>query len=212
MFELLSYLLKDKSYYHEATAHYDIRMYKIILMRIMLHVCVHLISYHMLLMSSVRTRGTFIKVGQNLLVRRQLELEKQLKEKMIMSMMPKVVADLLLKDTINEYDPSIHSGQHHQPRPRPSTSDFNLKSMFRPFHMHSMKDVSILFADIVGFTQMSSTKTAEQLVDVLNDLFERFDRLCSIHGCEKISTLGDCYYCVSGCPNARVSKILQFKN
>lgn len=155
----------------------------------------------MLLMSSVRMRGTFIKVGQNLLVRRQLELEKQLKEKMITSMMPRNVANILLKETQNDYELAVH--RHRQP----STSDFNLKSMFRPFHMHSMKDVSILFADIVGFTKMSSTKTAEQLVEILNDLFERFDRLCGIYGCEKISTLGDCYYCVSGCPNARVSDI-----
>jgi adenylate cyclase 9 len=51
---------------------------------------------------------------------------------------------------------------------------------------------------------MSSTKTAEQLVEILNDLFERFDSLCGVHGCEKISTLGDCYYCVSGCPRPRV--------
>lgn len=206
LFEIITYMIKDKSYYQETTGFHDIRIYKIIMIRVMLHICVHIISFHMLLMSSVRMRGTFIKVGQNLLVRRQLELEKQLKEKMITSMMPKVVADLLLKETTNhnDYDPSmtaISHNRHHHPR----TSDFNLKSMFRPFHMHSMKNVSILFADIVGFTQMSSTKTAEQLVEILNDLFERFDRLCGIYGCEKISTLGDCYYCVSGCPNARVS-------
>lgn len=30
----------------------------------------------------------------------------------------------------------------------------------------------------------------------------RFDKLCEINLCEKIATLGDCYYCVSGCPNA----------
>jgi hypothetical protein len=57
---------------------------------------------------------------------------------------------------------------------------------------------SILFADIVGFTKMSSNKTASQLVGLLNDLFGRFDYLCTQCGCEKISTLGDCYYCVSG--------------
>ena len=33
---------------------------------------------------------------------------------------------------------------------------------------------------------------------LLNDLFGRFDYLCNHLGCEKISTLGDCYYCVSG--------------
>ena len=50
---------------------------------------------------------------------------------------------------------------------------------------------------------MSSNKTAEQLVGLLNDLFGRFDQLCHRRGCEKISTLGDCYYCVSGCPEPR---------
>ncbi|XP_025154463.1 soluble guanylate cyclase gcy-35-like [Harpegnathos saltator] len=35
------------------------------------------------------------------------------------------------------------------------------------------------------------------------NLFERFDNLCEHHGCEKISTLADCYYCVSGCPEPR---------
>lgn len=196
-FEVISYMMKDRSYFHEGSSGFhDMKIQKVIAIRAMLHICVHIISFHMLLMSSVRMRGTFIKVGQNLLVRRQLELEKQLKEKMITSMMPKVVADMLLKETKYDHDFATH-------RHRPSTSD--LKSMFRPFHMHSMKNVSILFADIVGFTKMSSTKTAEQLVEILNDLFERFDSLCSIYGCEKISTLGDCYYCVSGCPNARVS-------
>ncbi|KAL0277649.1 UNVERIFIED_CONTAM: hypothetical protein PYX00_004871 [Menopon gallinae] len=69
--------------------------------------------------------------------------------------------------------------------------------------MSRMDNVSILFADIVGFTKMSSNKTAEEIVDILNDLFERFDDLCMENGCEKISTLGDCYYCVSGCPEPR---------
>ena len=69
--------------------------------------------------------------------------------------------------------------------------------------MHRMENVSILFADIVGFTKMSSNKTAHQLVGLLNDLFGRFDFLCQKNGCEKISTLGDCYYCVSGCPEPR---------
>lgn len=50
---------------------------------------------------------------------------------------------------------------------------------------------------------MSSNKTADQLVAILNDLFERFDDLCAANGCEKISTLGDCYYCVSGCPEPK---------
>ena len=74
----------------------------------------------------------------------------------------------------------------------------DIRTIFRPFNMNAMENVSILFADIVCFTRMSSNKSANQLVGLLNDLFGRFDRMCSECNCEKISTLGDCYYCVSG--------------
>ena len=53
-----------------------------------------------------------------------------------------------------------------------------------------MDNVSILYADIVGFTRMSSNKSAAELVRLLNDLFGRFDDLCIETKCEKISTLG----------------------
>lgn len=64
--------------------------------------------------------------------------------------------------------------------------------------MDRMSNVSILFADIVGFTKMSSNKSAETLVKLLNDLFGRFDDLCSKNNCEKISTLGkrSCNYSI----------------
>jgi adenylate cyclase 9 len=76
-------------------------------------------------------------------------------------------------------------------------------AIFRPLHIERMENVSILFADIVGFTQMSSNKSAAQLVALLSDLYGRFDDLCVQMLCEKIATLGDCYYCVSGCPEPR---------
>lgn len=109
-----------------------------IIIHVMLQVCVHLVGFHTLIMNVVRMRGTFIEVGQNLLVRRQLEMEKQLKEKMIHSVMPPRVADMLLKE---------RSSGDHQTMLRPTN---DVKSLFRPFHMHSMDNVSILFADIVG--------------------------------------------------------------
>lgn len=195
-FEALTYYLATNFYITGKTHGFG---YRILALRVLLQFCVHLVGSHVLVMNVVRMRGTFMKVGQNLLVRRQLEMEKQLKEKMIHSVMPPKVADMLLK----EVGPAMESTRCSQPRlPRLRTSN-DVKSLFRPFHMHSMDNVSILFADIVGFTKMSSTKTAEQLVEILNDLFERFDDLCLASGCEKISTLGDCYYCVSGCPEPR---------
>ena len=62
---------------------------------------------------------------------------------------------------------------------------------------------SILFADICGFTALASQCTAQELVKMLNELFARFDKLASENFCLRIKILGDCYYCVSGLPEAR---------
>jgi adenylate cyclase len=60
--------------------------------------------------------------------------------------------------------------------------------------------VSVLFADIVGFTALSSRTTPEKLVTMLNDVFSAFDKLAEKHGLEKIKTIGDAYMVVAGIP------------
>jgi len=59
---------------------------------------------------------------------------------------------------------------------------------------------SVLFADIVGFTPLAGGLSPEQVVDLLDDLFTRFDALAAEHGVEKIKTIGDCYMAVAGVP------------
>lgn len=61
-------------------------------------------------------------------------------------------------------------------------------------------EVSILFADMVGFTAMSSEKDADQIVRMLNKIFSRFDDLADELGLEKIKTIGDCYMVAAGLP------------
>ena len=60
--------------------------------------------------------------------------------------------------------------------------------------------VSVMFADIVGFTMMSQLTTPEKLVTMLNSLFRSFDDLAEQHGIEKIKTIGDAYMAVAGVP------------
>jgi class 3 adenylate cyclase len=60
--------------------------------------------------------------------------------------------------------------------------------------------VSVLFADIVGFTSLSSRIAPEELVSMLNELFSEFDGLAEKHGLEKIKTIGDAYMVVAGVP------------
>ncbi|MGB8686326.1 MAG: adenylate/guanylate cyclase domain-containing protein [Microcoleus sp.] len=64
-------------------------------------------------------------------------------------------------------------------------------------------EVSVLFADLVGFTEFSARKTPTQLVEILNGIFCDFDRLSESHGLEKIKTIGDAYMVVGGLPTAR---------
>ncbi len=67
----------------------------------------------------------------------------------------------------------------------------------------SHDNVTILFADIAGFTKISDTMPPAELVDLLSQLFSRFDQLAAQHGLEKIKTIGDGYMVVGGAPEAR---------
>ncbi|KAM9313710.1 adenylate cyclase type 9 [Pholidichthys leucotaenia] len=202
----------------------------------LLHLCAHVIGIHLFIMLEVRSRSTFLKVGQAVMHGKDLEVEKVLKERMIHSVMPRRVADELMKQGDDEgggensgkryssgacsasavsmgggggggasqaQNVSSSKNNPHNNHKRKKTSIPRGQIIFRPFNMKRMEPVSILFADIVGFTKMSANKSAPALVGLLNDLFGRFDRLCELTCCEKISTLGDCYYCVAGCPEPR---------
>ncbi|MEO0396420.1 MAG: adenylate/guanylate cyclase domain-containing protein [Cyanobacteria bacterium P01_A01_bin.137] len=62
------------------------------------------------------------------------------------------------------------------------------------------ENVTILFADIVGFTQLAAHTPPTDLVCQLNDIFSVFDTLAERHGLEKIKTIGDAYMVVGGLP------------
>jgi class 3 adenylate cyclase len=60
--------------------------------------------------------------------------------------------------------------------------------------------VTVLFADIVGFTQLAARLPADEVVEVLGRLFARFDELVAARGLEKIKTIGDAYMAAGGLP------------
>ena len=59
-------------------------------------------------------------------------------------------------------------------------------------------DVTLLFADIVEFTRLSSSMSAPELVGILNDVFSVFDELVDRYDLEKVKTIGDAYMVVGG--------------
>ena len=68
-------------------------------------------------------------------------------------------------------------------------------------------DVTVMFADIVEFTQLAAKLQPEQLVTVLNEIFSIFDRLADRHGLEKIKTIGDAYMIAGGLPVQRADHV-----
>ncbi|VDM30829.1 unnamed protein product [Hydatigera taeniaeformis] len=130
--------------------------------------------------NEIRRRSAFSIIGKSVRARNQIETSLTNQRDWITAIMPVQVRDqyiAMLRDKSKRNDIWVFS--------------------------RSFNEVSILFADIVGFTKMSSSKTATKIVMLLNDLYNRFDDLSTQVNCEKIGTLGDCYYAVAGCPVER---------
>ena len=79
----------------------------------------------------------------------------------------------------------------------PARITARLKSHEEPL-ADNHENVSVLFADIAGFTNLSRNLTAGDLVSLLNDLFTRFDAHIDVVGAEKIKTIGDAYMVATG--------------
>jgi PAS domain S-box-containing protein len=67
----------------------------------------------------------------------------------------------------------------------------------------NFEDVTVMFADLVDFTKFSAHTSATELVELLNVIFSKFDRLAEQHRIEKIKTIGDAYMVVAGLPTPR---------
>ena len=69
-------------------------------------------------------------------------------------------------------------------------------------------EATILFADIVGFTQISDREGPAKMVSALNKLFSRFDQRALNMGVEKIKTIGDCYMAACGIPTPNANHVI----
>ncbi len=102
---------------------------------------------------------------------KQLQVEQEKSERLLLNILPKVIADRL------------KSGEH-------TIAD-------------SFGEVTVLFADLVNFTQLCSAISPAKLVERLNEIFLAFDILTELYGLEKIKTIGDAYMLVGGLPTPR---------
>jgi len=83
--------------------------------------------------------------------------------------------------------------------PEEVASELKLKGEATPKHFDR---VTVIFADLVNFTQYAEVNIPQDIIEKLDKLFERFDDVCLRNGLEKIKTIGDCYMAAGGLPIA----------
>lgn len=78
------------------------------------------------------------------------------------------------------------------------TSAMELNSTHRALYAETVPNVCVIFTDIVGFSRLSLDMKPLKVMDMLQDLFSRFDALCDRYGIQKLETIGDAYLCTVG--------------
>ncbi|EIJ44307.1 PAS domain S-box [Beggiatoa alba B18LD] len=74
----------------------------------------------------------------------------------------------------------------------------------KPLQAEYVEESTVLFADLVGFTNLTHRLPPQEYVDLLNQIFNTFDKLAEAYRLEKIKTIGDAYMVAGGVPTARL--------
>lgn len=146
---------------------------------ILLFVCSNIIGAIDSYIADRRQRRSVLETRQSLEVKIALESENRQQRRLLHSVLPKHVATEMVNDLEND-------------------GTFLKDGAFNKLFIRRHQECSILFADIVGFTELSSKCTAEELIITLNELFANFDKIGTKNSCQRIKILGDCYYCIAG--------------
>uniref|UniRef100_A0A672ZUP0 Adenylate cyclase type 2 n=1 Tax=Sphaeramia orbicularis TaxID=375764 RepID=A0A672ZUP0_9TELE len=119
----------------------------------------------------------------------KLEFEKHQQERLLLSLLPSHIARVMKAEIIQRLQ-------------GPNFGRTESTNNFHNLYVQRHTNVSILYADIVGFTRLASDCSPGELVHMLNELFGKFDQIAKENECMRIKILGDCYYCVSGLPES----------
>ncbi|XP_041766991.1 Ca(2+)/calmodulin-responsive adenylate cyclase isoform X3 [Anopheles merus] len=166
--------------YNIYTGNFQYLAYQQLAANMVIFVGVNVAGFVVNVMMERAQRRAFLDTRNCIAARLEMEDENEKLERLLLSVLPQHVAMEMKNDILSPVE-----GQFHK------------------IYIQKHENVSILFADIVGFTVLASQCSAQELVRLLNELFGRFDQLAHDNHCLRIKILGDCYYCVSGIPDPR---------
>uniref|UniRef100_A0A4X2LRM5 adenylate cyclase n=1 Tax=Vombatus ursinus TaxID=29139 RepID=A0A4X2LRM5_VOMUR len=158
-----------------------------ILANVIIFICGNLAgAYHKHLME-LALQQTYQDTCNCIKSRIKLEFEKRQQERLLLSLLPAHIAMEMKAEIIQRLQ-------------GPKAGQLENTNNFHNLYVKRHTNVSILYADIVGFTRLASDCSPGELVHMLNELFGKFDQIAKENECMRIKILGDCYYCVSGLP------------
>ncbi|XP_050073526.1 adenylyl cyclase X E [Anopheles maculipalpis] len=165
-------------------------------------ICLNLFGLYFRLINEVAIRRTFLDrrelVEGNLLLKFARNQEKEL----LLSILPEHTAELMEKD-IRAMIEKMRHDQHNANQTINTQNFFRTGTQWRSInklYVQKHTNVTILYADVVNYTHMTTQLPVRTLVDVLHELFVKFDEASKEFNVLRIKFLGDCYYCVSGVP------------
>ncbi|XP_067002907.1 adenylate cyclase type 2 isoform X2 [Anabrus simplex] len=142
-------------------------------------------------MNEVSIRRTFLDRRACVETTFKLDYEKQQEDHLMVSILPRHIVEDVRKDIRNIFQ---------QLKNNPATP--LRRKPFSDMYVRSHRNVSVLYADVVNYSQLTVSLQPTKLVETLNELFGRFDEASEERGVLRIKFLGDCYYCVSGIPES----------
>ncbi|KAJ3357881.1 Adenylate cyclase type 6 [Allomyces javanicus] len=152
----------------------------------LVYLAANTIGLYFAAVSEMHNRRSFLKTRVVYRQQAALTLAKAQSEALLRMVLPsKIISDLKRNVGVSTRTAAAGGG----------TGIGGASNSYKELH-----NVTILFADLVGFTTFSSKVSAKKLVVVLSDLFTEFDTVSDALGLEKIKVIGDCYHCCGGVP------------
>ncbi|XP_046390529.1 adenylate cyclase type 7-like isoform X2 [Ischnura elegans] len=154
--------------------------------------CVNILGLYLRFVDEVMIRRTFLDRRACIKCTNMLKYEKDQEEQLMLSILPSHIASQVKEDIRKIFQ---HIKEHHTTPIR--------KKPFSELYVERHENVSILYADVVNFTQLTLSLSVKELVETLNELFGSFDEASRDRNVLRIKFLGDCYYCVAGIPQPK---------
>ncbi|XP_017862790.1 PREDICTED: adenylate cyclase type 2-like isoform X2 [Drosophila arizonae] len=151
------------------------------------YISLNMMCTYFLIMREIVVRASFLDRHQYVMEDIALRSARATERIFLHTILPPQIAQPIQDEIQNR----IKIAQKHHDLPSNNKRDRVIAIQMHP-------NVSILYADIVNYTHLTTTLSVKELVTLLHELYARFDNAASRYAVQRIKFLGDCYYCVAG--------------